>query len=262
MVYRRPLPTSEKEASGEALNENNGENTILRARGLGKHFGGLAAIEDIHIEVKRGSITGIIGPNGSGKTTLFNVITGYLRASKGEVFYEGETISRMMPFAIVNKGIARTFQVPQCCKQLTIRENIHLACIRRYSKEMIENKIQEFARTAKIESSLDVLAAKVPIGYLRKTELAMALATNPRLVLLDEPFSGLTDPECHELAAIIKVVRQKITLVIIDHKLKHLMPIVEEVFVLNEGHLFFKGVPEEVSKNPEIQRIYIGGEIK
>jgi len=244
------------------LRENNIKKTLLAARGLAKHFGGLAAIEDIHMEVEKGSMIGIIGPNGSGKTTLFNVMTGYLKATRGEVFYEGEKISGMRPFAIVNKGIARTFQVPQCCKQLTIRENIHLACIHRCPKNIIEEKTREFARIAKIESSLDTLATNVPIGYLRKTELAMALATNPQLILLDEPFSGLTDLECYELAAIIKGVREKITLVVIDHKLKHLMPIVEKVFVLNEGRLFFEGSPEEVARNPEIQRIYIGGEIK
>jgi len=244
------------------LNKNNGGNSILSVRGLGKHFGGLAALADIHLNIERGSVTGIIGPNGSGKTTLFNVITGYLKASKGEVFYEGTQISGMRPFAIVNKGIARTFQVPQCCKQLTIRENIRLACIRCYSQKMIEEKILEFVRIAGIASSLDVLANSVPIGYLRKTELAMAMAAQPHLLLLDEPFSGLTDPECNELAVIIKRIRQKITLVIIDHKMKHLMPVVEKVVVLNEGRLFFEGTPEEVSKNSEIQRIYIGGEIK
>lgn len=244
------------------MNKKNGGNIILKVRGIGKNFGGLAALADINLKIEQGSITGIVGPNGSGKTTLFNVISGYLSASTGEVFYEGETISGMKPFAIVNKGIARTFQVPQCCKQLTIRENIRLACIHRSSKEMVEGKIREFARIAKIESSLDVLATNVPIGYLRKTELAMALATQPRLGLLDEPFSGLTDLECQELADIILGIRKKITLVIIDHKLKHLMPIVEKVFVLNEGQLYFEGTPEEVSCNKEIQRIYIGGEIK
>ena len=243
------------------MNDNNGKNIILKVRGLGKNFGGLAALADVHLKIEQGSITGIVGPNGSGKTTLFNVISGYLGASAGEVLYEGETISGMKPFAIVNKGIARTFQVPQCCKQLTIRENIRLACIHRYAKERIEGKIREFARIAKIESSLDVLATNVPIGYLRKTELAMALATRPHLGLLDEPFSGLTDLECHELSDIILGIRKKITLIIIDHKLKHLMPIVERVLVLNEGRLFFEGTPEEVSCNKEVQRIYIGGEI-
>jgi len=244
------------------LKENGGRKILLEARGLAKHFGGLAAIEDIQIRVEEGSLTGIIGPNGSGKTTLFNVMTGYLRATTGEVFFAGEKISGMRPFAIVNKGIARTFQVPQCCKQLTIRENIHLACIRRYPNDQIESRIQVFAGMAKIERSLDALATHVPIGYLRKTEFAMALATDPRLLLLDEPFSGLTDPECHELATIIQGIRGKITLIIIDHKLKHLMPIVEKVLVLNEGRLFFEGKPDEVSRNRDIQRIYIGGEIQ
>lgn len=238
------------------------ENSILSIQGLGKQFGGLIALKDIHLEVKQGSVTGIIGPNGSGKTTLFNVITGYLKTNSGKVFYEGKLITGLMPFEIVNKGIARTFQVPQCCKHLTIRENIRLACIHRYSHQMIPEKILKFARITGIESSLDDLTTSAPIGYLRKTELSMALATQPRLILLDEPFSGLTDPECNELAIIIKNIQQKTSLVIIDHKLKHLMPVVEKVFVLNEGKLFFQGTPEEVSKNSDIQRIYIGGEIK
>jgi branched-chain amino acid transport system ATP-binding protein len=235
---------------------------ILTTQEIAKHFGGLAALKDINLEIERGSITGIIGPNGSGKTTLFNVITGYLKATKGNVFYEEEKITGAKPYEIVNKGIARTFQVPQCCKLLTIRENIRLACLRTYSGETIEAKTREFAAVAKIDRHLEIEAKNVPIGFLRKTEIAMALATNPRLLLLDEPFSGLTDLECQEFSAIVKGLREKITLVVIDHKLKHLMPIVEKVHVLNEGRVFFTGSPEEVARNRDVQKIYIGGEIQ
>ena len=235
---------------------------ILTTQGISKHFGGLAALKDINLEIERGSITGIIGPNGSGKTTLFNVITGYLKATKGNVFYEEEKITGVKPYEIVNKGIARTFQVPQCCKLLTIRENIRLACLSTYSGETIEVKTREFAAVAKIDRHLEIEAKNVPIGFLRKTEIAMALATNPRLLLLDEPFSGLTDLECQEFSAIVKGVRENITLVVIDHKLKHLMPIVEKVYVLNEGRVFFAGSPEEVARNRDVQKIYIGGEIQ
>ena len=243
------------------MNQNNAEKEILFTKGLSKNFGGLAAIEDINIAIKKGSITGIIGPNGSGKTTLFNVITGYLKATRGDVFYGGERITGIKPHDIVNKGIARTFQVPQCCKLLTIGENIRLACLRRYAGGAIQQKMIEFSRIAKIDQFLSLITTNVPIGYLRRTEIAIALATNPKLLLLDEPFSGLTDVECLEISNIIKALYGKITLIIIDHKLKHLMQIVERVVVLNEGRIFFEGIPEEVSKNPEVQRIYIGGEI-
>jgi len=243
------------------LNQNNGEKEILFTKGLSKNFGGLAAIEDINIAIKKGSITGIIGPNGSGKTTLFNVITGYLRATRGDVFYGGERITGIKPHDIVNKGIARTFQVPQCCKLLTIGENIRLACLSRYAGGAIQQKMIEFSRIAKIDQFLNLITTNVPIGYLRRTEIAIALATNPKLLLLDEPFSGLTDVECLELSNIIRELHGKITLIIIDHKLKHLMQIVERVVVLNEGRIFFEGIPEVISKNPEVQRIYIGGEI-
>ena len=243
------------------MNQNNPEEGILFTKGLSKNFGGLAAIEDINIAIKQRSITGIIGPNGSGKTTLFNVITGYLKATRGDVFYSGERITGTKPHDIVNKGIARTFQVPQCCKLLTIGENIRLACLRRYAGGAIQQKMIEFSRIAKIDPFLNLITTNVPIGYLRRTEIAIALATNPKLLLLDEPFSGLTDVECLELSNIIKELHGKIALVIIDHKLKHLMQIVERVVVLNEGRIFFEGIPEEVSKNPEVERIYIGGEI-
>ena len=243
------------------MKENNTKREILFTKSLSKNFGGLAAIEDINIAIKQRSITGIIGPNGSGKTTLFNVITGYLKATRGDVFYGGERITGIKPHDIVNRGIARTFQVPQCCKLLTIGENIRLACLRRYAGGAIQQKMIEFSRIAKIDPFLNLITTNVPIGYLRRTEIAIALATNPKLLLLDEPFSGLTDVECLELSNIIKELHGKITLVIIDHKLKHLMQIVERVVVLNEGRIFFEGIPEEVSKNPEVQRIYIGGEI-
>lgn len=244
------------------MGEGSGKKDLLVTRGLSKHFGGLQAVENISLTIEEGSLTGIIGPNGSGKTTLFNVVTGYLKATKGDVFYNGEKITGMKPFELVSMGIARTFQVPQCCKLLTIRENIRLACLRGYSGDVIEERTRAFAEIAKIDQHLGVEAKNVPIGFLRKTEIAMALATNPRLLLLDEPFSGLTDLECNELSAIIKALQGKMTLVVIDHKLKHLMPIVERVLVLNEGRVFREGFPDEVVRNRDVQRIYIGEEIQ
>ena len=238
------------------------KNGLLITRKLSKHFGGLQAVGDISLTIEEGSLTGIIGPNGSGKTTLFNVITGYLKATKGDVFYNGEKITGMIPFELVNKGIARTFQVPQCCKSLTIRENIRLACLTGYAGDMIEERTRAFAEIVKIDQHLGVEAKNVPIGFLRKTEIAMALATNPKLLLLDEPFSGLTDMECNELSAIVQSLQGKITLVVIDHNLKHLMPIVERVLVLNEGRIFLEGFPDEVVRNRDVQKIYIGEEIR
>ena len=261
MVCRQVVRISWRKGQGKiAVRECGSKGRILTTQGIAKHFGGLAALKDINLEIERGSITGIIGPNGSGKTTLFNVITGYLKATKGNVFYEEEKITGVKPYEIVNKGIARTFQVPQCCKLLTIRENIRLACLSTYSGETIEVKTREFAAVAKIDRHLEIEAKNVPIGFLRKTEIAMALATNPRLLLLDEPFSGLTDLECQEFSAIVKGVRENITLVVIDHKLKHLMPIVEKVYVLNEGRVFFAGSPDEVARNRDVQKdLYWGG---
>jgi branched-chain amino acid transport system ATP-binding protein len=234
---------------------------ILISEGLSKHFGGLAAIERIDLKVTRGSTIGIIGPNGSGKTTLFNVMTGYLKTTSGEVFFEGKKITDLRPHEIVNMGVVRTFQVPQCCKSLTVRENIRLACLKRYGDDQIEEKTRMFAGLAKLDQLYDTITENAPIGYLRKIEFAMAMATDPKLILLDEPFSGLTDLECEELSMLIQDLYEEMTIVIIDHKLKHLMPIVEKVVVLNQGQIFFEGTPTEVSANSDVQRIYIGGEV-
>jgi len=240
---------------------DNMDGKVLIGEGLTKHFGGLAAIEGIDVGAKKGSFTGIIGPNGSGKTTLFNVITGYLKATSGETIFNGKKITNLKPHEIVNMGMVRTFQVPQCCKDLTIRENIRLACLGRCGRDEIEARIMELASLSNLEGVLDSVAENVTIGHLRKIEFAMALGTDPEIILLDEPFSGLTDVECEELSRLIRGLRKELTAMIIDHKLKHLMPIVEKVMVLNQGRLFFEGTPEEVSANRDVQKIYIGGEV-
>jgi len=237
------------------------DGNILIGEGLTKHFGGLVAVEGIDVGARKGSFTGIIGPNGSGKTTLFNVMTGYLKATSGETFLNGKRITHLKPHEIVNMGMVRTFQVPQCCKDLTIRENIRLACLGRCKDDEIEAKIMDLAALSNLEGVLDSVAENVTIGHLRKIEFAMALATNPEIILLDEPFSGLTDVECQELSRLIRGLHEKVTILIIDHKLKHLMPIVEKVLVLNQGRLFFEGTPEEVSSNRDVQKVYIGGEV-
>jgi len=235
---------------------------ILRTRGLAKHFGGLVAIDSVDIGFVQGVVTGIIGPNGSGKTTLFNVITGYLMATGGEVFFEEGNITGLRAHEIVNLGIVRTFQVPQCCRALTVEENIRLACLRRYDERTRDGKIVEFASLAGLEGYLRTETGNLPIGYLRRIEIAMAVATQPKIILLDEPFSGLTDVECEETSALIKRLSMAVTLVLIDHKLKHLMPLVESMIVLNQGKVFFQGSPVDVSRSPDVQRIYIGGEIQ
>jgi branched-chain amino acid transport system ATP-binding protein len=249
------------EAGARGLQDLESKAIILRAEGLTKHFGGLVAIDSIHLSFAREAVTGIIGPNGSGKTTLFNVITGYLRATEGQVFFEEENITALRAHQIVNRGIVRTFQVPQCCRGLTVSENIRLACLGRYDAKDLNVKVRKLAGMAGLEAFQDSQTESLPIGYLRRIEIAMAVATHPKIILLDEPFSGLTDVECEETSSLIKELSKSVTLVLIDHKLKHLMPLVKRVIVLEHGKVFFQGSPAEVAASPEVQRIYIGGEI-
>lgn len=233
------------------------EQVILETKELTKKFRGLTAVNNVSLRIRKGSMTGIIGPNGAGKSTLFNSITGYLKVDHGSVIFKNEEITNEKPFLIVRRGIARTFQVPQCCKQLTVRENIRLSCL--INKKASEENIYKVAKHVNIEEKLDALTANLPIGNLRQVELAMALGTEPELLLLDEPFSGLNDFESNELLEIILNLNKKgQTLVIIDHKLKFIMQLVEKVIVLHQGAILASGAPAEIVLNKEVQNAYLG----
>lgn len=238
---------------------------ILEVKRLTKSFGGLIAVNDITFSIQKGEVLGIIGPNGAGKTTLFNLLTGFLMPNQGDIFFKGENIVGEKPHEIVIKGIARTFQIVRPFHQLKVLDNVVVSSL---SKKMLKKgasrRFNE-ARAVKILDSvglgkkIDLLAADLSHGDLRRLELARALATEPDLLLLDEPFSGLASKEIKTLFPLIQgLVKEGLTIIIIEHKLREMMKLVDRVIALNFGAKIADGTPQEVAKNEAVINAYLG----
>ncbi len=218
---------------------------MLEVEGITKRFGALVALDNVSFKVNGGRL-GIIGPNGAGKTTLFNVISGFLKPNSGKVKFNGKDITGLRPSKIAEMGLVRTFQILKVFKSLTVREN--LSIISEDSKELLE--------IVDLWEKRDVLAGNLSQGEMRKLGIALALAKNPKMLLLDEPFSGLSPLECESLVEILKDV--KTPMVIIEHKLGELFDLVDRVIVLNFGKIIFEGKPKDAVKDSKVVEAYIG----
>ena len=237
----------------------------LRVRGLVKKFEGLTALNDVTFSLKDGGILGIIGPNGAGKTTLFNVISGFLKPDRGRVAYHGHPIVSLKPNQVVGLGIARTFQIVRPFKGMTLLENTLVASLsprsrRSRTKGMRSEQVAlEALERVSLGNKRDEPVHGLPMGDLRRLEIARALATDPRLLLLDEPFSGLSLKEMDGLAELIRDLHaEKCTLLIIEHKLKMLMSLVPRILVLDYGRVLADGSPEEIAENEQVIQAYLG----
>lgn len=197
---------------------------ILDVQGLTKRFCGLTAVSNLSFVVQEGKVLGIVGSNGSGKTTAFNLISGFLRPDGGRVFLDGEEITHWPPYRIVARGLARTFQVVRVFRRLTVYENIRAAKLLRVKGEAeLEASIDKILRWVHLSDKRAVEAIHLPIGDLKRLEIGRALATDPRILLLDEPFSGLNHSEVGEIAALLEdLIRRGITIVIVEHVLREL----------------------------------------
>ncbi len=218
---------------------------MLEVEGITKRFGALVALDNVSFKVNGGRL-GIIGPNGAGKTTLFNVISGFLKPNSGKVKFNGKDITGLRPSKIAEMGLVRTFQILKVFKSLTVQEN--LSIISEDSKELLE--------IVDLWEKRDVLAGNLSQGEMRKLGIALALAKNPKMLLLDEPFSGLSPLECESLVEILKEV--KTPMVIIEHKLGELFDLVDRVIVLNFGKIIFEGKPKDAVKDSKVVEAYIG----
>ena len=240
---------------------------LLEVENLTKRFGGLSAVNNVSFQVDEGEIVGLIGPNGAGKTTLFNLLTGFLKADSGTVKFRGENITGVAPHKIVNKGIARTFQVVRPFRHLPVIANVMVAL-----KSPRGNRKIEWIKTIE-RKAVDMLedvgltelmlepAENVGHGDLKRLEMARALATEPDLLMLDEPFGGLNPLETDFLIKSIQRVHldhPSRGIVIVEHKLYALMKIVRRVIVLHQGEKIAEGKPEEISKNKKVIEVYMG----
>jgi branched-chain amino acid transport system ATP-binding protein len=239
---------------------------LLEVDAITKRFRGLTALTQVSFEVARGELLLVIGPNGAGKTTLFNVITGFAAPDEGHVMLGGQAITGLSPHAIVGRGLARTFQIPRPFKSLTVAETVDLA--RPSKMGTIAGALGNGGRgiagqvleRVQLWERRDEPASTLSQGDLKLLEVARALATNPTLLLLDEPYAGLGPTEMARLTrVIVELHAAGITLVIIEHKLRELMKLAQRVVVLNYGEKIGDGSPTDVSRDPRILQAYMGG---
>src|SRR5712692_9718480 len=233
---------------------------MLELAGLSKRFGGLKAVDDVTLTVPQGRITAIIGPNGAGKTTLFGLISGFLTPDSGAVRFEGADIAAMPPHLIAARGLVRTFQIVQPFAGLTVRENIAVGCqLHAPSRRAALADADGIARMVGIADLLDRPAHALTIAGRKRIELARALATRPKLLLLDEVMAGLNPVEIGEMLAIVRAIRDRgITLLLTEHVMAAVMSLAEHVHVLNDGRLIAEGAPAEVADNPAVIEAYLG----
>ena len=251
---------------------------ILQLQNVVKRFGGITASNNITINVPEGSIYGIIGPNGAGKTTLFNMITGVYDCTEGTVLFEGEKINGLPTHEIAVRGIARTFQNIRLFGDLTVYDNLMTACQKNITYSLLDGilrtkKCQAQERESRafcdqllaevgLSDQRDQKANNLPYGMQRRLEIARALATCPKVILLDEPAAGMNEEESAKLSEFIREIRDKkdVTVVIIDHHMDVIMAICDQISVLNFGTLLAEGRPEEIQNNPDVISAYLGGD--
>ena len=248
-------------------------NTILKIEKLSKHFGGVQAMLDVSFSLRQGEFLGIIGPNGSGKTTLVNLITGFVKPDSGKVIYQGKDITGKMPYTIAGLGIARTFQMVRLFYNLPAYKNLIIPLCSSRVKKLRGGKYGErddvavdllddmgFERDSFVPYKL---AGSLPHGYLKRLDLARAMALRPDLLILDELFSGMAMSEvASTLPLIEKFHEEGLTIIMIEHRLKELFRVVDRVMVLNYGQKIAEGSPQEVMGTEDVKKAYLGIEVE
>ena len=247
-------------------------NPVLKADHLGISFGGLKAVEGFDLEIHENELVGLIGPNGAGKTTVFNMLTGVYQPTEGAVYLDGNLMAGKKPHQMVKAGIARTFQNIRLFKKMTVIDNVRVAfnLHMKYSvlqsilrtplvwkeEEEIDRKARELLSVFNMEGLADHVAANLPYGQQRKLEIARALATNPKVLLLDEPAAGMNPTETAELMEAISIIRKRfhVSILLIEHDMK----ICERLVVIDYGQIIAAGTPQEVARDPKVIGAYLG----
>jgi branched-chain amino acid transport system ATP-binding protein len=233
---------------------------MLEVRDLSKAFGGLKAVDKASLDVRAGEIVGLIGPNGAGKTTLFAAIAGFHKPDAGRITLGGQNITGLAPHRICAAGMVRTFQITQPFARVSVRENIMVgAYFRIADRRAAERQAETVAAQVGMADQLDQQGSDLTVAGRKRLELARALATGPRLLLLDEVMAGLNPTEIDEIVAILKKVRAGgVTILLIEHVMQAVTSLAERVYVLNQGRMIAEGTPAGIADNPEVVEAYLG----
>jgi len=231
---------------------------ILRTEGLTKRFGGIVAVNEVTIAVRKGEMLGIIGPNGAGKTTLFSLISGMEKPDEGRVLFEGRDVTGLKPYHLNKLGLVRTFQIVRPFKSLTVLQNLLVPGTVK-DRGLNNDRLDELLKSLGLADKKNLRTTYLTHGEMKKLEVARALASNPKLLLLDEPFGGLTYSEIEEVYNTLTTFRKDgLTIVIIEHRLRELMRMVERIAVMDQGRIIFDGVPADVPKSEQVVKAYLG----
>jgi len=249
---------------------------VLETQGLTKFFGGLCAVRDFDLEVPEGALHGLIGPNGAGKTTVFNMVTGLYPATDGSVSFTGQPILGLVPHIITQMGIARTFQNIRIFPSLTVLDNVRIAYhphsgygvadailrSKRFERQerLLTQQAQDFLAVFGLDDLQDEIASSLPYGQQRRLEIARALATDPKLLLLDEPAAGMNPQETAELMDLIHFIRDQfgLTILLIEHQMRVVMSICEWITVMDFGQVIARGTPREIQTDSQVIEAYLG----
>ncbi len=251
---------------------------LLEARNITMQFGGLKAVDSLQFQVKKGQLAGLIGPNGAGKTTVFNMLTGVYQPTHGEVFLDGQSLSGLRPYEISHLGITRTFQNIRLFKGLNVLENVLIAAhqhvqyglldtllqTKRFksSEQSLRSKVIDLLHIFNLEKKALEPASSLPYGEQRKLEIVRALATDPKIILLDEPAAGMNHSETHQLMETIAKIRSQfnLTVLLIEHDMKLVMGICENIAVLDHGVKIEEGAPSVIQNSAKVIEAYLGVE--
>ena len=251
---------------------------LLDVKNLTKNFGGLTAVGDVTMHLDEGELVGLIGPNGAGKTTLFNLLTGVYEPSEGSVSLDGTLVNGKKPYKIASLGLSRTFQNIRLFKDMTVLENVlvgmanqnnpHLLasflCLPKFysSEEKLHQKAMKLLAIFDLDGDAETLAKNLPYGQQRRLEIVRALATEPKILFLDEPAAGMNPQETAELTQLIRKIKEEfnITIMLIEHDMSLVMEVTERIYVLEYGRLIAHGTPDEIKNNQRVIEAYLGGE--